>query len=327
MATVTAKVLDNNNDPVSGDNVTLTSSGISGSPSASTDGTGVATFTSVQVGTAAGSYSLIATEGNNGHFVSAPFDITPGDPADVQFTVQPTDTEVDAAITPAVEVTVTDSFANPVPSTSVSMDIAANPGPGILSGNAAQNTDSNGVATFNALSIDTSSSGYTLAASVSPTLGATSNPFDITSFSVDCNGGPCHTGTVTSGTHSVSVNADGGTGTLSITFESQPLDCGTDFGGVGANITLDPPQGSPAPPSITVTFDDTISAPFQNSYPVCKTVESGEGTTTEIVPFCSDNPVPALPCVDEQSIRFHGSQPPTLHTVMLITQTDPRTLH
>jgi hypothetical protein len=296
-----------------------------GSPSAATDATGVATFSSVQVGNAAGSYTLLATEGNNGHFVSAPFDITPGDPADVQFTAPPTDTVAGATITPAVEVTVTDSYGNPLPGTPVSMDFGANPGGGTLSGNASQNTDSNGVATFNALSIDTSSSGYTLVASVSPTLQDTSDPFDITSFSVDCNGGSCHTGTITSGTHSVSVNADGGTGTLSVTFESQPLDCGPDFGGVGANITLNPPQGSPPPPSITVTFDDTISAPFHDSYPVCKTVESGEGTTTEIVPFCSDNP--ALPCVDEQSIRFHGIEAPTLHTVMLITQTDPRTLH
>jgi len=253
-------------------------------------------------------------------------------PSSIQFTGQPTDTQVNHIIDPAVQVTVTDACNNPESAIAVTMSLATNPGgAGTLSSASnmlSETTDSGGVATFGDLSIDKSSSGYQLKATAG-SLTATSNAFDITSFSVDCTAeGPCHTDTpVTSGASSVSVNADGGTGTLSVTFESVALDCGTNFGGVGATITIDPPQGSPAPPSITVTFDDTISPTLQDSYPVCKTVESDAGTTTEIVPFCSDNPVPALPCVDEQSISFHGSQPPTLHTVMLITQTDPRTLH
>jgi hypothetical protein len=247
----------------------------------------------------------------------------------ISFTVQPSDTKVDATISPAVEVTVANQYNNPFPNVAVTMSLGTNPGgAGTLAGTLSQTTNGSGVATFDDLSINHSSSGYTLVAAAG-SLTKTSDPFDITSASVGCDvaiSEDCHT-SATSGTSTVSVNADGGTGTLSVTFESVPLDCGSNFGGVGATITIDPPQGSPPPPSITVTFDDTISPTLQDSYPVCKTVESESGTTTEIVPFCSDNPVPALPCVDEQSIRFHGSQPPTLHTVLLITQTDPRTLH
>jgi hypothetical protein len=325
MATVEAKVVDNTNNPVSGDAVALSSTpsgAVSGTLSATTDINGIATFSSVTVSTVVQqNVQLTATEGTNGHFVDAYFNITPGAPANVQFTVQPTDTLVNATISPAVEVTVTDTYGNGTPGIPVTMSIGA--GPGNLSGGGPVNTVSGGVATFSGLSIDQSSSDYTLVATANA-LTQTSALFDITSFSVDCNGGLCRTDTpIISGTHSVSVNADGGIGTLSITFESQPpLGCPAS-GGVGASITLDPPQGSPAPPSITVTFDDTITGSLQNSYPVCKTVN--EGPPENPVPFCENNP--ALPCVQEQEIQFHGTQPPTLHTVMLITQTDPKSYH
>jgi hypothetical protein len=254
-------------------------------------------------------------------------------PSSIQFSAQPSDTQVNDLITPAVQVTVTDACNAPVSGIAVTMSLGTNPGEaGTLSSvsNMLTQTTDNGVATFGDLSINKSSSGYKLKATAG-SLTATSAAFDVTSFSVDCNGGPCHTDTpVTSGTSSVSVNADGGIGTLSVTFESVPLGC-PDFGtnqAVGGTVTIDPPQGSPPPDSITVTFDDTINTypPFQDSYPVCKTVESQTGTTTEIVPFCDATPVP--PCITEQTISFHGGgQKPTLHTVMLITQTDPRTLH
>ncbi|MDP9331555.1 MAG: hypothetical protein M3P11_13090 [Actinomycetota bacterium] len=250
-------------------------------------------------------------------------------PSSVQFTVQPSDAQVNESIAPAVQVTVNDFCNAPEPDVAVTMSLGTNPGAaGTLAGTLSQTTNGSGVATFDDLSIDKSSSGYKLKATAG-SLTTTSDAFDITSASVGCNGGDCHT-SATSGTSTVTVNADGGTGTLSITFESVPLGC-PDFGtnqAVGGTVTIDPPQGSPPPPSITVTFDDTINTypPFQDSYPVCKTVESETGTTTEIVPFCDATPVP--PCITEQTISFHGGgQKPTLHTVMLITQTDPRTLH
>jgi hypothetical protein len=281
------------------------------------------------VGTQAGSYTLTATEGNNGHFVSASFNITPGAPATVEFTGQPTDTLVDRVITPAVEVTVTDAFGNTVPAgTSVTMGISAtaNPGPGTLSGTLSQSTDAAGVAAFGDLKINKSSSDYKLEAAVSPTVKATSDFFEITSDTANCNGtDPCNV-SAQSGDSSITVDSDG-FGTLSVTFESVPPDCPALPPGQAYQVqvawTINPPTDATA---VTTTFDDTIFPPYAAQYPVCKTVESGGTLTTEVVPFCSDNGG-ALPCISEQEIQFHGSQPATLHTVVKMTAVDPKSYH
>jgi hypothetical protein len=249
----------------------------------------------------------------------------PGAPANIEFTVQPSDTLVDASITPAVEVTVTDAFNTPAPGTAVTMGLGTNPGgAGTLSGTLSQNTNSSGVATFANLAIDHSSSGYTLVATAG-SLTATSDPFDITSDTANCAIDTCNvSATSDDGNSSVTVVSDG-SGTLSVTFESVPLDCtstGETFQ-VGVTFTIDPPSDAT---NVTATFDDIILPPFADHYPVCKTVEQDEVTTTHIVPFCSDNgDIPA--CVDSQEIQFHGSAPTTLHTVVRMTPTDPRTFH
>ncbi len=260
-----------------------------------------------------------------------------GAPANVQFVAQPTDTQKTHVINGVVGVTtkVTDVCNNVVPGASVAIAIGVNPPatagdgfvPAVLTGTSPRTSDSSGIATFNDLSIDQSSSGYTLIASLSPTVSTESHTFDITSTSVSCAGGIC-SATVTSGTSSLTVNAAGGTGTLSLTFESHPLDCsGAVTNPVGGTVTIDPPPSGATLP-ITATFDDNIPYPFQSSYPVCKTVESVGGTSTQVLQFCSDrDPVNALPCIKEQEIQFHGSQPTTLHTVVWMNATDPRTLH
>jgi hypothetical protein len=268
----------------------------------------------------------------------------------IQFTAQPQDTVVNGSInggssvskgSGGVKVKATDSCANPVQGASVSMaistfgDSAAN-----LTGNSPQTTGADGVATFSGLKIDRSSSGYALRASVGGSW-VDSQSFDIVSALVACAGGTC-TASADSPTtdSSITVDAGGGTGTLELIYESQPLACGGEISNpVGGLTTIEPPAGATLP--VVATFDDTIHADadhhLRDSYPVCKTVEQGGVTTTEIVPFCSDisngldrypaDPNALEPCIQEQEIELHGSQPPTLHTVMLMTSTDPRTLH
>jgi hypothetical protein len=252
----------------------------------------------------------------------------PGDhnPASIAFTVQPSDTLVNDLIAPAVQVTVSDACTNPEPDIAVAMSLGTNPGGlgHLLGASPPQTTNGSGVATFSNLSIDHSSSGYTLVASAG-SLTATSDPFDITSDTTNCTGGSCSvSATSDNGESSVTVVSNG-TGTLSVTFESVPLDCSSTGGTfqVGVTFTIDPPSTATA---VTATFDDTILPPFADQYPVCKTVEQGGVTTTHIVPFCSDNgDIPA--CVDSQEIQFHGSAPTTLHTVVRMTPTDPKTYH
>ena len=106
----------------------------------------------------------------------------PGPPAKLAFVQGPSNTTVGAAITPAVKVAVEDANGNVETSdnaTTVSLAIATNPGGGALSGGAAV-TVSSGIATFPGLSIDKAGTGYTLAASSTPSYtGATSTAFNV----------------------------------------------------------------------------------------------------------------------------------------------------
>jgi len=100
----------------------------------------------------------------------------------VGFHVEPVSSEAGASIAPSVIVKVLDDLGNidlSDNSTSVTLAIGTNPGGGTLSGTTVR-TVSSGLATFAAISIDKTGSGYTLAASASGLTGAASNSFAIT---------------------------------------------------------------------------------------------------------------------------------------------------
>ena len=78
--------------------------------------------------------------------------IAPAPASVLAFTVEPTDVLLGASMSPAVQVLVTDAFANPVPGESVSLALV---GPGALAGGGAVNSDPAGIASFAALSVDT----------------------------------------------------------------------------------------------------------------------------------------------------------------------------
>jgi hypothetical protein len=330
MNQVKVLVTDGNN-PVSGDVVTLTGD-ISGSPTGITDAGGVATFNvpngnaitvsqTPEVGA-----TLTATEGNQGQQVSSDFDISA---PNVAFVQQPSDTLFGHTITPAVTVTVTDpnNSNNGISGVPVTISIGLNPAFGVLSGTLTQTTDGSGVATFSDLSIgpsSASSSGYQLSA-IAEVAGSDSAPFEITSAQAqDCSGG-CTTTATSPGGGTVTASVGGGTGSLSIIFESQPLTCLDSHGNeivpnpVLGTFTVDPPADAPSP--VTLEIVAPITFPFQESYPICKTVEGGG---TQLVEFCADTDG-VLPCMESQKIDFHGNQTPkyTLHTVIDETATDP----
>src|SRR5437763_8226646 len=96
------------------------------------------------------------------------------------FLQQPTNTVAGVAISPAITVRVEDAFNNLVTSDTrnVMLAIGTNAGGGTLSGTATI-AASGGIATFSTLSIDKTGTGYTLAATSTPSLtdasSATSN--------------------------------------------------------------------------------------------------------------------------------------------------------
>jgi hypothetical protein len=96
------------------------------------------------------------------------------------FLVQPTTTDRNANIAPAVQVEVRNAAGNRVtsPPVQVTMAFAANPAGGTLSGTLTR-TSSNGVATFNDLRVNRAGTGYRLRATSAALTGATSDAFTI----------------------------------------------------------------------------------------------------------------------------------------------------
>ncbi len=173
-------------------------------------------------------------------------DVQPGPPAAIAFGQQPTNTEFNATITPAVTTDVDDAWGNAV-ETSVDLEIGANPpGTGVLSGSTPQ-TSTGGTATFGDLSIGQPGIGYTLVAKAGD-VSATSATFNVTSDSTVCSGtSACtaSTGTDTSPTNNTvaqaSTPAGAGAGTLSLTVFNVP---GSPCDGtVGTGVTVAVPPG------------------------------------------------------------------------------------
>jgi outer membrane protein assembly factor BamB len=179
-----------------GDNATKVSLAIGTNPSggtltggaAVTVVSGVATFSGVSINNPGTGYTLSASSTPSYTGVtSAAFNITGVGPATKLALLQgPSTTAAGAVMAPAVRVAVEDASGNVETgdnATQVSLAIGTNPSGGTLTGGAAV-TVTSGVATFPALSINNTGTGYTLTASSTPSYtGATSAAFNITAAS------------------------------------------------------------------------------------------------------------------------------------------------
>ena len=111
---------------------------------------------------------------------SAAFTITPAAPATLSFTTQPSTTTAGSVITPAVQVTVLDTYGNPVNTTAVTLALGSNPGNDTLVGTSTVHTV-NGVATFSNLKLEDRRAGlYADGDGHRPLPAVTSAPFTIT---------------------------------------------------------------------------------------------------------------------------------------------------
>src|SRR5439155_26998971 len=144
-----------NNVPSLGVTVTMAltvgTGSLSGTPSRTTDGAGVATFDDLSINLT-GSKNLTASSTSLSSASSSAFSISPAAANQLAFTQQPTDATAGVAIAPSIKVHVTDTFGNNVSGGSVPMTLTA--GVGSLSGTATRTSDSAGLATFNDLSIN-----------------------------------------------------------------------------------------------------------------------------------------------------------------------------
>ena len=167
---------------------------------------GVATFANLSIERAGNGYTLTASAPGLASATSGAFAITAGPATRLGFTVHPRSARTGVVISPAVQVAIQDAFGNAVATATnlVTAALGNNPGGGTLSGTTTA-SPINGRATFSDLSIDKAGTGYTLAASATGLIDATSIAFNInaplifTAIAAGGSGSGSHTCGVTTG--------------------------------------------------------------------------------------------------------------------------------
>ncbi len=152
---------------------------------------GLASFAGCQISASGTGDVLTASASGLTSAQSTAFNVetSVGAAARLAFTVQPANTEVGIAISPAVQVTVVDSNGVPVTSATNQITLTLN-GSATLGGGGTISA-SGGVATFSILTVGTAGTGYTLQATATGLTSATSNAFNVfSSLAPNCSGAP-----------------------------------------------------------------------------------------------------------------------------------------
>ena len=143
---------------------------------------GVATFSNLSINKSAAGYTLQAASAGVSSGTSTAFVISPAPATSLAVTTQPTNTTAGSNIAPGIAVTVRDQFANTATNFAGTVAIAITPATGAagatLAGTASVAT-ALGVATFSGLSIDKAATGYTLTATATGLVPATTTTFNI----------------------------------------------------------------------------------------------------------------------------------------------------
>ncbi len=190
MPTVRVAIQDASGATVTSDNTTQVSlaigtdagpGGVLGGLTTVSAVAGIASFTNLAIPQAGAGYTIATTATGLTGATSALFNIAAGAATQLAFTVEPSATAANAALSPAVQVTVKDALGNRVVSatTAVTITIGTNPGSGVLAGTQVVNAV-NGIASFSGLSLTQGGTGYTLTAGATALTGATSAAFNVT---------------------------------------------------------------------------------------------------------------------------------------------------
>jgi Big-like domain-containing protein/invasin-like protein/calcineurin-like phosphoesterase family protein len=233
--TVTAK--DDQGNVIPGVPVVLASTGsanVFGQPTL-TDASGIAKGTLRS--TVAGTKIVSATIDGTGIDRVDTVTVKAAAPAGLAFVVQPSNAIAGVAVAPTVQVEIRDGFANRVTSATNPVTLALNLNPGSLTGNGPVAAVS-GLASFPSLTVNTSATGYTLAAASSGLAGAVSGTFNVSTGVVSASQS-------TVGVAPASIVAGGGSSTITVTVKDGS---GTPLPGVtvalsanGSNTIVQPP--------------------------------------------------------------------------------------
>jgi hypothetical protein len=184
---VVVTIQDANGRTVTGATTSVTLSIGPNSPAGTLAGTitvaavdGVAVFPNVSIDKAGSGYTLSAAAPNLAGATSSAFEVIPGAPVKLGFTIQPASALANT-IFPAIAVAVQDAGGNTVrgETPNVALAIGTNPGNATLSGTTVLPAV-NGVATFSNVSITAPGDGYTLIASAQNLGNTVRAPFNMT---------------------------------------------------------------------------------------------------------------------------------------------------
>ena len=253
-ATVTVKVRDAHNNPITNAHVVLdqgiAASTISSPLGLDTDASGQAVFTVSDTLAEPVVYSATASSTLVNQSASVQF--LPGTPTQLVYGQQATNATAGSAIAPAITVRILDAQNNLTPNTT-DVTLAIKSGTG-STGAALAGTSVHaavaGVATFPGLSIAKAGTGYKLTASTTSTSSTDGAAFDIAPGAVN----PAHT-TITASP--ASINADGTSGTSTITVHAKDA-FDNDLGISGGSVTLTRSRGSLS--SVSDNGDGTYTA-------------------------------------------------------------------
>jgi hypothetical protein len=141
---------------------------------------GVASFAAVSIDKSGTGYTITATAAGLTTATSGTFNVVAGAASKLVYLVQPSNTSPATAITPAVQVAVTDALGNTVTTSTATVAMAIGTGSpaGTLSGTTSIAAVA-GIAAFSTLQINNGGNGYTLAATATGLTGAPSSAFNI----------------------------------------------------------------------------------------------------------------------------------------------------
>ena len=140
---------------------------------------GLASFSNLILDTA-GSYQLSATSGSLNSATSTNVLVSASTPTQLAFGHQPANATAGNALSPAITVSIEDTFGNVVTSAQSMVTIAIHTGPGVFAHGTLQVAVVNGVASFRDLILDTAGS-YSLAVAAGPLPSTVSNSFVVDS--------------------------------------------------------------------------------------------------------------------------------------------------
>ncbi len=178
--------------------------------------------------------------------------VTVANAAAVHFVIEPTDTLAGTSVTPAIKVVLQTADDDPFPSAGVPVTLAigTNPGAGILTGTTTVNTDANGVATFNDISVSEAGVGYTLTASSPGLTSDTSALFTVTAPFL----GAAQTFSILSGTAVVNTGVTTVSGDVGVS----PAGTVTGFptGAVGGDLHVNDAAAAAAQSALLAAYND-----------------------------------------------------------------------